>query len=42
MDVIKIYNLMEDEADDELLLLAHLFREQSDGMPTIEYKITLR
>jgi len=32
MDEIKMYNLMGDDADDELLLLAHLFREESDGM----------
>ncbi|KAL5245938.1 hypothetical protein ACI65C_013346 [Semiaphis heraclei] len=32
MDVMSIYNLLEDEADDELLLLVHLFREESDAM----------
>lgn len=32
MDVMSVYNLLEDEADDELLLLVHLFREESDAM----------
>lgn len=32
MDVMSVYNLLEDEADDELLLLVHLFREGSDAM----------
>jgi hypothetical protein len=32
MDVMSVFNLLEDEADDELLLLAYLFREESDEM----------
>lgn len=30
MDPITLYNFIEDEADEELLLLVHLFREESD------------
>lgn len=32
MDVMAIYNLLEDEADDEHLLLAHLLRKESNGI----------
>lgn len=32
MDVMSVYSLLEDEADDELLLLVHLFRDESDEM----------
>jgi len=32
MDVMSVYNLLEYEADDKLLLLAHLFREETYEM----------
>jgi len=31
MDVLSVYSLLEDEADDELLLLVHLYRDESGG-----------
>lgn len=32
MDVLTLYNMLEDEADDELLLLANYFRDEEDEM----------
>lgn len=32
MDVVMLYNILEDEADEELLLLANHFRNENDEM----------
>lgn len=32
MDVFTLYNILEDEADEELLLLANYFRNENDEM----------
>jgi len=32
MDVVMLYNILEDEADEELLLFANHFRNENDEM----------
>lgn len=34
MDVLTLYNILEDEVDEELLLLANYFRDEKDEMFT--------